>query len=107
MLRKARLFSILLVIDTTGYYLSHGGFAIKGQQKENMIINFECKKCKNEFDCEMGTIGIYEKTWRPDFEKPIICPECGERTMDEVFLTEIGQGQMTASTMFLQTIKSL
>ena len=50
-----------------------------------MIINFECKKCKNEFDCEMGTIGINEKTWRPDFEKPIICPECGERTMDEVF----------------------
>lgn len=89
------------MIYTTGCYLSHGGFAIKGQREENMIINFECKKCRNEFDCEMGTIGINEKTLRPDFEKPIICPECGERTMDEVFLTEIGQGQMTTATMFL------
>lgn len=74
---------------------------LRDNGKNNMIINFECKKCKNEFDCEIGAIGINEKTWRPDFEKPIICPECGERTMDEVFLTEIGQGQMTAATMFL------
>lgn len=47
----------------------------------------------------MGKIGINEKTWRPDFEKPIICSDCGERTMDEVFLTELGQGQMTEATM--------
>ena len=64
-----------------------------------MVINFECKGCKKEFDCEMGKIGINEQTWRPDFEKPIICPRCGERTMDEVFLTELGQGQMTEATM--------
>ncbi len=64
-----------------------------------MIINFECKGCKIEFDCEMGKIGINEQTWRPNFEKPIICPRCGERTMDEVLLTEIGQGQMTEATM--------
>ncbi len=64
-----------------------------------MIINFECKGCKKEFDCEMGKIGINEQTWRPDFEKPIICPRCGERTMDEVLLTEIGQSQMTEATM--------
>jgi len=53
-----------------------------------MVINFECKGCKKEFDCDMGKIGINEQTWRPDFERPIICPRCGERTMDEVFLTE-------------------
>ena len=64
-----------------------------------MVINFECKGCKQEFDCEMGKIGINERTWRPDFEKPIICPQCGERTMDEVVLTELGQSQMTEATM--------
>ncbi|MDL1975434.1 MAG: hypothetical protein ACNY01_03350 [Desulfobacteria bacterium] len=64
-----------------------------------MVINFECKGCKKEFDCEMGKIGINEQTWRPDFERPIICPRCGERTMDEVFLTELGQSQMTEATM--------
>ena len=31
-------------------------------------------------------------------EKPIICPRCGERTMDEVLLTELGQSQMTEAT---------
>ena len=50
-----------------------------------MRINFECKKCRKEFDCEMGQIGINEMTMRPDFEKPIVCPRCGEMTMDEVF----------------------
>jgi DNA-directed RNA polymerase subunit RPC12/RpoP len=64
-----------------------------------MVINFECKGCKKEFDCEMGNVGINEQTWRPDFERPIICPRCGERTMDEVFLTELGQSQMTEATM--------
>jgi len=64
-----------------------------------MVINFECKGCKKEFDCDMGKIGINEQTWRPDFERPIICPRCGERTMDEVFLTELGQSQMTEATM--------
>ena len=49
----------------------------------------------------MGQIGINEKTMRPDFEKPIVCPRCGERTMDEVLLTELGQSQMTEATMDL------
>ena len=47
----------------------------------------------------MGKIGINEQTMRPDFEKPIVCPRCGERTIDEVLLTELGQGQMTEATM--------
>ena len=33
-----------------------------------MPINFQCKKCQKEFDCEMGKIGINEQTLRPDFE---------------------------------------
>ena len=52
-----------------------------------MEISFECKKCRKEFDCEMGKIGINEQTMRPTFEKPIICPRCGKKTIDEVLLT--------------------
>lgn len=64
-----------------------------------MEINFECKKCNRIFDSDVGTININEKTFRPDFEKSIICPKCGVRTIDEVFLTELGQSQMTDATM--------
>jgi hypothetical protein len=63
-----------------------------------MKINFRCKKCRTEFDCEMGKIGINQTTMRPDFERPIVCPRCGERTMDEVLLTELGQSQLTEAT---------
>ena len=66
-----------------------------------MKINFECKKCNNTFDCEMGKIGINESTMRPKFEKDIICHQCGKLTMDDVFLTEIGQTQMTQATLDL------
>jgi DNA-directed RNA polymerase subunit RPC12/RpoP len=64
-----------------------------------MTINFKCKGCKKEFDCEMGKIGINHQTMRPDFEKPIVCPRCGERGLDGVLLTELGQSQMTEATM--------
>jgi len=63
-----------------------------------MTINFECRKCRKEFDCDVGKIGIDTKTLRPDFEKPVVCPKCGKRTIDEVFLTELGQSQMTEAT---------
>ncbi len=66
-----------------------------------MEINFECKKCRREFDCEMGKIGINEQTMRPTFEKPIVCPRCGKRTISDVLLTERGQSQMTEATMDL------
>jgi len=39
-----------------------------------------------------------ESSDRPDFEKEIVCPECGELSKDEVFLTEVGQGQLTRAT---------
>ncbi len=66
-----------------------------------MEISFECKKCRKEFDCEMGKIGINGETMRPTFEKPIICPRCGKKTINEVLLTELGQSQMTEATMDL------
>jgi hypothetical protein len=66
-----------------------------------LTINFECKGCHQEFDCDVGNIGINEETLRPDFEKPIICPRCGQRTINQVFLTELGQSQMTEATMGL------
>ena len=64
-----------------------------------MEINFECKKCSCIFDSDVGTIKMNEKTFRPVFEKSITCPKCGVRTIDEVFLTEMGQSQMTDATL--------
>ena len=63
-----------------------------------MKINFECKKCRDEFDCDVGEIEIDENAMRPVFEKDIICPRCGKLSMDDVFLTELGQSQMTEAT---------
>ncbi len=65
------------------------------------IINFECKKCRTEFDCDVGKIKIDKISIRPKFENDILCPKCGKLTMDEVFLTELGQSQMTDATMEL------
>lgn len=64
-----------------------------------MEINFECQKCKMIFDCDVGQVSIDEKAMRPRFEKKLVCPKCGELTMDDVHLTELGQGQLTEATM--------
>lgn len=64
-----------------------------------MEINFECKKCGSIFDCDVGNVGIDEKTFRPQFENNISCPSCGELTIDDVLLTELGQGQLTEITL--------
>jgi rubredoxin len=64
-----------------------------------MIINFKCKGCGQVFDCDIGTIGINDQTFRPVFEKQIICPGCGEKGLDDVLLTELGESQMTEATM--------
>jgi transcription elongation factor Elf1 len=63
-----------------------------------MIINFDCKKCRQEFDCDVGKITVDKKSMRPLFEKDIVCPRCGKRSIDEVLLTELGQSQMTEAT---------
>ena len=62
------------------------------------LINFQCKKCKKAFDCDVGAVGVDEKTYRPTFGNAIVCPRCGERTMDGVLLTEPGQSQLTDAT---------
>ena len=64
-----------------------------------MVINFECQKCGTLFDCDVGTITLPETSGKPNFEKEIICPKCGKLSMDEVFLTELGQSQLTETTL--------
>ena len=69
-----------------------------------MEINFECKKCKKIFDGDVGEITLPDNSPRPHFEKDIICPTCGPRTMDQVYLTELGQGQLTEATLDMEGI---
>ncbi len=64
-----------------------------------MEINFECKKCGSIFNTDVGEIKMNEETFRPEFEKSLMCPKCGIRTIDEVLLTELGQSQMTQATI--------
>ena len=64
-----------------------------------MIINIECRKCKRTFDCDVGQINLDEYALRPRFAKPIICPNCGERSLEEVYLSERGQSQMTEAAL--------
>jgi len=63
-----------------------------------MIINFECKKCQKEFDCDVGKILISEEEMKPTFERDIECPGCGKVSMDDVLLTELGQSQISDAT---------
>lgn len=64
-----------------------------------MEINFECINCRCIFDCDIGAVTLSEDSYSPCFEKKIMCPRCGERSMDEVFLTELGQSQLTEATL--------
>lgn len=64
-----------------------------------MFINFMCKGCDVAFDCDVGNIRIDDQTFRPVFSNSIVCPTCGERDIDGVRLTELGQSQMTEATM--------
>ena len=68
-----------------------------------MIINFECNACGTIFDSMVGKVSINPETLRPDFENSIFCPECCcDKTIDEISLTEVGQGQLTQATFDLQ-----
>ena len=61
-------------------------------------LHFECKKCRNHFDGDVGRITFPEdidKGKRPEFEEEVVCPKCGVLTLDEVELTELGQTQLT------------
>ena len=63
-----------------------------------MIIEFECRKCRQEFECEVGQVTVDAASLRPVFQKPIVCPRCGNRSIDEVYVTELGQSQLTEAT---------
>ena len=63
-----------------------------------MIIEIECRKCRQEFACEVGQVTVDEAPLRPVFQKPIACPRCGNRSIDEVYVTELGQSQLTEAT---------
>jgi hypothetical protein len=67
--------------------------------EHDMLINFECQKCGTPFDCDVGIVTLPETSDKPNFEKEIICPQCGKISMDEVFLTELGQSQLTEVTL--------
>ncbi len=43
----------------------------------------------------MGEINFELVNWRPQFEREIVCPNCGKLTLDDVELTEFGQSQLT------------
>ena len=63
-----------------------------------MHINFECKKCQKEFDCDVGKIMLSKDAMEPAFERDIVCPRCGKVSKDEVSLTESGQRQLSDAT---------
>ena len=54
-------------------------------------------KCGEEFDFDVGRIVFAMTTpnMRPKFEKEIKCKKCGVLSLDDVELTELGQGQLT------------
>jgi hypothetical protein len=63
-----------------------------------MIINFECKRCHRIFDSDVDSVTLHDDSDRPHFEKRPLCPACGELMIDDVWLTELGQSQLTEAT---------
>jgi len=63
-------------------------------------LNLTCLKCDKNFNADVGNVlfkfSFREKNNRPTFEKELACPHCGKLTMDDVYLTETGQAQLTA-----------
>ena len=64
-----------------------------------MLINFQCRQCRILFDVDVGHITMSPEAQRPQFEHPLRCPHCGPRSMDQVWLTEVGQTQLTAALL--------
>lgn len=68
----------------------------KLKENNRVIIKFECNKCGEDFDCEVGKITFPDKiNEKLGFEKDIICPNCGKLEEDEIFLSEYGQTQIS------------
>ncbi len=64
-----------------------------------VIITFECKKCHHVFEYDVGSVSLPEGADRPHFEKRPLCPTCGEISIEEVRLTELGQDQLAAAVL--------
>lgn len=58
-------------------------------------LDFVCKKCQQNFVCDVGDISFPIESERPHFQKNIVCLTCGIRSMDDVKLTELGQTQLS------------
>ena len=72
------------------------------KRKEN-IINFYCKSCKSDFDCNVGKVDFPIEKDMPEYERAVICSSCKaeyvsnkDKFSDKFELTELGQSQMTA-----------
>ena len=62
------------------------------------VIRFECATCHTEFNSDIikaDFSNVHSPDGKPSFERNPQCPQCGDRTVDQVYLTEIGQGQLT------------
>jgi len=65
-------------------------------------IRFLCIGCETEFDCDVGAIDFDTHDGMPDFERNVICPNCGvaytgrgDGFSKNFELTENGQSQLT------------
>jgi len=73
------------------------------KRKDKNVINVYCKKCRIDFDCDVGEIDFPIGKDMPEFEKAIMCKRCnseyisgnGEFT-DNFELSERGQSQLTS-----------
>jgi hypothetical protein len=64
-----------------------------------MLITFECKKCHQVFKGDVGAVSMPEGSDRPHFDNRLLCPTCGEISIDDVRLTELGQDQLAAAIL--------
>ena len=71
------------------------------KRSDDVVVNFECLTCEMVFDCDVGSVDVDYDSSRPRFANKIVCPRCGERSLDEVLLTELGQDQLTQATLDL------
>ena len=78
---------------------------MKRKEQEKNIIRFYCKRCRRDFDAEVGIVEFGAEM--PVFEKAVICDSCGAKYIsgqgeftENFELSEIGQSQLTE--LFLQ-----
>ena len=70
-----------------------------------MLLSLECKTCHGVFDANVGQVQFVDKGRGPEpvFEKSPHCPKCGQRSNEQVYLTEEGQGQLTEAWFQVET----